>query len=98
MSDFICGYIITARPKEKKDSGHVGQGSMAYGTNKDPARDCLLFDRGATIFLSEESARQALKASLTKAEQNGHTWPAMLLFQFDQVRTAPECGYTLRIT
>lgn len=98
MSDFICGYIITARPKEKNDYGHVGQGPMAYETCEFPAHDILLFDRGATIFTSEESARQALKASLTKAEQNGHTWPAMLLFQFDQVRTAPECGYTLRIT
>ena len=98
MSDLICGYIITARPKKKKDSGHVGQGSMAYGTNKDPSRDCLLFDRGATIFLSEESALQALKESLTKSKQNGETWPENLLFHIDDVRTAPKCGYTLRIT
>ena len=98
MIDFVCGYIITARPKEKKHFAHVGQGPMAYDASEFPGHDCLLFDRGATIFLSEESALQALKESLTKSKQNGETWPENLLFHIDEVRTAPKCGYTLRIT
>lgn len=47
---------------------------MAYGRSPQPGPECLLFERGATLFDTEETAWKALQQSLTACQAEGDEW------------------------
>lgn len=66
-------YIIMAQPKRKNADLETGK-PLAYGRDKEPAHNELLFRGRATGFDSEAQAWQALEDSLRISEADGGVW------------------------
>lgn len=81
-----AGYICMSRPK-KSNTGEYMQ-PMAYGDKGDPWPDELLHFRGATLFPTEDAAKDALRRTLHISEERGDEWPKKFTYLIVTVRYA----------
>ena len=73
--------IIIAGDKRDRGANIPEPEPLSYGRGDEPAHDLLLRRGRATVFLSAQDARDALRQTCKRAEDAGATWPANCWFQ-----------------
>ena len=83
MNNKVIGFIVVCA--DKKGGLNGGTYPLGYGQDPQPEPDMLARDRGATIFDNKAQAWEKLGATLIKATDLGHEWPAKFVYDVVEI-------------